>query len=193
MESSASRQETAVLRLIFLALQMNVQAQHGTAWHSMARDGTEHKQTTSTFGCSFDAQTAGIVLAYFPTQFSILLNLQSFKIFKASDRFQSVSLSQCLLQGLPSRARGNGSWIKRLRDTVLRKKCWCHSASFRDILVFRKFSFCHSTTFCVFDIGVRWCVRVTGPISLQVFKCPARDVARGSSVKVTAKHHQRSS
>ena len=123
MESSASRQETAVLRLIFLALQMNAQAQHGTAWHSMARDGTEHKQTTSTFGCSFDAQTAGIVLACFPTQFSILLNLQSFKIFKASDRFQSVSLSQCLLQGLPSRARGDGSWIKRLRDTVLRKKC----------------------------------------------------------------------
>ena len=95
----------------------------GTAWHSMARDGTEHKQTTSTFGCSFDAQTAGIGLAGFPTQFSILLNLQSFKIFKASDRFQSVSLSQCFLQGLPSRARGDGSWIKRLRDTVLRKKC----------------------------------------------------------------------
>ena len=60
----------------------------GTAWHSMARDGTEHKQTTSTFGCSFDTQTAGIVLACFPTQFSFhltepskLQNLQSFRSF----------------------------------------------------------------------------------------------------------------
>jgi len=45
MESSASRQETAVLRLILLALQLNAQAQHGTAWHSMAQHGTGWHRT----------------------------------------------------------------------------------------------------------------------------------------------------